>query len=111
MSSRTFKIILVGESGVGKTSIIYRYLFDEYNQEILATTSITAEKKEIIIDEEKITLEIWDTCGQEKYRSLANLFFTKVDAAILVYDCTSKNSFEQLKEYWYDKIEDKNIGN
>ena len=115
---KTIKVILIGESGVGKTSIIYRYVEDIFNEETLSTISVSSMEKRITLNDENnkkifIKFEIWDTCGQEKYRNLAHLFYKGAQAAILVYDSTSKESFEIVKSFWYEKLKEnssKDIG-
>ena len=94
------KIILVGESGVGKTSIISRYIKNLYSDNQPATLSPLNIKKNIIIDGYNIDLEIWDTAGQEQYRSITTLFYKEALICILVYDITKKNSFESVQSYW-----------
>ena len=94
------KIILVGESGVGKTSIISRYMKNLYNDNQASTLSPLSLKKNVIIDGYNIDLEIWDTAGQEQYRSITTLFYKEALICILVYDITKKNTFESIQSYW-----------
>ena len=103
------KVILVGETGVGKTCIIYRLINDTFNDNTLSTITMSSEEKTITLKDEKntkIKLQVWDTCGQEKYRNLVKLFFQDAKSAILVYDSTSRRSFDDLKNYWYDKVKE-----
>ena len=106
-SSKNFresiKIILVGNSGVGKTSIINRYYSDEFHSSIDSTISMNFVLKDVSIKGRTIQLNIWDTLGQEKYFSCNKLFIKNSNIVILVYDITRKNSFEGL-EYWYNSI-------
>ena len=107
--TKKIKVILVGESGVGKTCIIYRYVYGKFNDDSMCTISISFSEKNITLNDEnktKIKFEIWDTCGQEKYRDMANIFFKDAKAAILVYDSTSRSSFNDIKNYWYDKVKE-----
>ena len=102
------KLILVGESGVGKTSIINQFLSQTFDSSI--TTSLTCDKWEKIIklkDNQYLNVDIWDTAGQEKFRAINKIFLKNTQIALLVYDITDKNSFEQLK-YWYDIINEIN---
>ena len=104
-----FKLVLLGESGVGKTSIIKRYIKDEFDDEQIATKCASFETKIIKLDEfnEKyIKLNIWDTAGQEKYRALSKIFYKEASAAILVYDTTNQKSFEEIKDYWYNQVKE-----
>ena len=98
------KIILVGESGVGKTSIISRYIKNLYSNDQPATLSPLNLKKNIIIDGYNLDLEIWDTAGQEQYRSITTLFYKDALICILVYDITKKNSFESVQSYWHFSV-------
>ena len=100
------KIVLIGESGVGKTSIISRYISNTFSSVLMATPGANFTTKTIYLKEQKqsIKFEIWDTAGQEKYRSLAKVFYKNAAVCILVYDITRRVSFEQLKEYWITEL-------
>ena len=100
----TFKIILVGESGVGKTSIITQFIDEIFQQDQQSTIGGTFSNKTLKCDNRYLKLEIWDTAGQERYRSVTNMFYKDSNAAILVYDITSKYSFEELRDYWAEQI-------
>ena len=95
------KMILLGESGVGKTSIIKRYLQDRFDLNETSTLSMSYVGQLKEIDGQKIQLNIWDTIGQEKYRSISKLFLNETKIVILVYSIVSKRSFEELN-YWYN---------
>ena len=102
-----YKVIFVGESGVGKTCIIYRYCEGIFKDN--STPSLSASYGEKIIELEKyggkeIKFGIWDTAGQEQYRSLTKNYFQNASAAILVYDITNKSSFEEINKYWYNRV-------
>ena len=103
------KIILVGNSGVGKTSIINRYYLNEFSNYMESTTTMNFIPKEVSIKGRNLILNIWDTVGQEKYRSCNKLFVKNSNIVIFVYDITTKKSFEDL-QYWYDFINNE-IGN
>ena len=93
------KMILLGETAVGKTSIISRYVENTFSSDLMSSTSMTYVQKNIVIDKQKIQLNIWDTVGQERYRSLSKLFFKDTKIVVLVYSITNKQSFENLT-YW-----------
>lgn len=93
------KMILLGETAVGKTSIISRYVENKFSSDLMSSTSMTYVQKNIVIDKQKIQLNIWDTVGQERYRSLSKLFFKDTKIVVLVYSITNKQSFENLT-YW-----------
>ena len=97
-----YKVVLIGESGVGKTSIIERYDSNSFKSEVEPTIGAQYKEEYIFFEEFKteIKLEIWDTAGIEEFRALTRVFYKKTNAIILVYDITKKSSFEKLKEYW-----------
>jgi len=98
------KVILVGESGVGKTSIINQYISNEFSENIYSTSNASYVNKTIYLeDNKKLNLAIWDTAGQEKFRSLAKIFYKDANIIILVYDITSYKSFQELKNFWYEQ--------
>ena len=103
---RDIKIILLGETGVGKTSIINRYINNEFNNEAPSTLGASFATKEVKMDKIKYLVNVWDTSGQEKYHSVTNLFINGSNIVILVYSVDSKISFEGL-EYWYNTIKEK----
>ena len=96
----SIKIVLLGETAVGKTSIISRYTNDIFNPETITSLSAQINSKEIEINSQTVHFDIWDTAGQEKYRALAEIFYKNAKIIILVYDITNKKSFEEIKKYW-----------
>ena len=103
----TCKVVLLGEAGVGKTSIISRYLSNSFSEVLMSTTGASYATKKIDIDDDhKIQFQIWDTAGQERFRSLAKIFYQSAAAAILVYDITRRDSFEKLKEFWIKELKE-----
>jgi len=107
MSIESFKVVLVGESGVGKTSMITQFIDQTFQEDQQSTTGGTFSTKDVICDGSKILrFEIWDTAGQEKYRSLTTMFYKDANAAVMVYDVTRAESFEELKNYWAKQIKE-----
>ena len=104
--AKAVKIILLGDSAVGKTCIINRYLNNEFISEATSTLGSISNKKEVIKNERKYSMNIWDTTGQEKYRSITNLFINGSNIVILVYSIDSKSSFESL-DFWYNSVKEK----
>ena len=103
----TIKIVLLGESGVGKTSIISQFIDQTFQEDLQSSTGGTFSSKTFTYDNGKILkLEIWDTAGQERYRALTKMFYKDANAAILVYDITRKRSFEELQNYWFEQIKE-----
>ena len=97
------KVVLLGESGVGKTSIISQFTSNKFNPR--CATSVSAQfiskNKEFPEYQKTIKFDIWDTVGQEKYRSLAKIFYKDAKIIIFVYDITTEFSFKALKDFWY----------
>jgi len=106
---RTYKVVLVGESGVGKTCIINQFVNKTFEPETSPTQGTKFSKKELILGKESINFNIWDTPGLKKYHDFAKLFYKGATSIILVYDVTSQKSFDELKNYWYNEI--KNLEN
>ena len=100
------KVVLIGESGVGKTSIISRYISNTFSSVLMATPGANFTTKTIFLKDENqsIKFEIWDTAGQEKYRALAKVFYKNAAVCILVYDITRRASFEELTKYWIQEL-------
>ena len=109
----SIKVVLLGESGVGKTSIISQFTthkFDPHRETSLSAQFIskTVEFSDI---NQSIKFDIWDTVGQEKFRSLAKIFYKDAKVIVFVYDITTEFSFEGLKKYWYDETKANTDGN
>ena len=103
----SLKIVLIGESGVGKTSIISQFIDHVFQDDQQSTIGCTFSTKAIECNNGKILkFEIWDTAGQERYRSVTKMFYKDAAAVILVYDITNKYSFEQLQKYWVPQVLD-----
>ena len=102
------KIVLLGESGVGKTCIISRYINQVFEGNTISTNGASYAAKTLHFEDydKSLKVEIWDTAGQEQYRSLTKIFYKDATAAILVYDITRKKSFDEIKNYWYKQLLD-----
>ena len=99
------KVVLLGESGVGKTSILTKYVIGTFSDTVMTSVGSSFRSKKVDVDENyKVLLKIWDTAGQEQYRSLAKIFYQSSAVAILVYDITKKSSFNGVKDYWANEI-------
>ena len=108
------KVVLIGESGVGKTCIISRYISGTFDSNVISTNGASYCSKNVKYENlgKNLLLDIWDTAGQEKYKSLTKFFYKDAAVAILVYDISLKQSFENVKNYWYQQIQengDKNM--
>ena len=104
----SIKVVLLGESGVGKTSIISQFTTNKFNPRCPTSVSAQFISKTVDFPElgQSIKFDIWDTIGQEKYRSLAKIFYKDAKVIILVYDITTEYSFNGLKEFWYNETKD-----
>ena len=107
------KVVLIGESDVGKTSIISRYISNTFKSQLMSTPGANFVTKMIIMedDNQSIKFEIWDTAGQERYRALAKVFYKNAAVCVLVYDITRKASFDELKNYWIKEIKENALPN
>ena len=105
MSIETAKVVLLGESGVGKTCIISQFISGVFDPDTVTSLSAQYLTKSIDFKEynKSIKFEIWDTAGQERFRSLAKIFYKDARVICLVYDITNKKSFEEMKDFWYEK--------
>ena len=101
---KKLKFILVGESQVGKTSLINQYVNNEFDGDYLMTIGNDKITKDIKINENQLKLEIWDTIGHESLRSANKIFMKNTDIALIVYDITNKKSFENLNEFYEELI-------
>ena len=103
IETKEVKVILLGETGVGKTSIINRFISNEFINDNTITLGSSFSTKEIKKQNINYKLKIWDTTGQEKFHSVTNLFIKGSNIIILVYSVDSLDSFEQLN-YWYKSL-------
>ena len=99
------KIVLIGSSSVGKTSIINQFIDRVFLNEVQSTVGGKFNSKLVKCNNNKsLRLEIWDTAGQERYRCVTKMFYEEANVVILVYDITEKSSFEDLKNYWVEQV-------
>ncbi|KAJ6996704.1 ras-related protein Rab7 isoform X1 [Populus alba x Populus x berolinensis] len=93
------KVIVLGDSGVGKTSLMNQYVYKKFSQQYKATIGADFVTKEVQIDDKLVTLQIWDTAGQERFQSLGSAFYRGADCCVLVYDVNIQKSFEILNNW------------
>ncbi|XP_060103253.1 EF-hand calcium-binding domain-containing protein 4B [Heteronotia binoei] len=105
LPDRLFKIILVGNSSVGKTSFLKRFCEDRFSLGTAATVGVDYRVKTMAVDNSQVALQLWDTAGQERYQSMAKQFFRKADGIIVMYDITARNTFLAVKQ-WLVNIEE-----
>ena len=101
----SYKIILLGDTSVGKTSLIVRFCDSKFFEVSTSTIGVDTKTKYVRYNGQKIELEIWDTAGQERFKSLAKNCFQGADGIILMYDITNKKTFHNIKN-WYNNIKD-----
>jgi len=97
------KVIILGDSSVGKTSLMNQYVNKKFNTQYKATIGADFLTKEVSLEERVVTMQIWDTAGQERFQSLGVAFYRGADACILVFDVTTKKSFDAL-DTWRDEF-------
>ena len=102
-NTNVFKILTIGDGGVGKTSILRRYVENKFLKHHLSTIGIDFLSKTLEIKDKEIKLKIWDTAGQERYRQITSHIYKDADGIILVFDVTSEESFNQITD-WMDQI-------
>ena len=106
-----YKVILIGNTMVGKTSILQRYLFNKFAEEMALTTGIYSSSKEIILENgEKIVLQLFDTAGQERFKSISSSYLRNADGVLFVFSFDNKESFESIK-MWMEQFDDINAKN
>jgi Ras-related protein Rab-11A len=106
-----FKLILIGDSYVGKSNILLKYLKNQFNENSKTTIGVEFGTKNIIINNKRIKIQILDTAGQERYRSITSAYYKGAKGALIVYDITRKNTFDNIDKWITDlKLNgDKNI--
>ena len=96
----SFKIIIIGNSGVGKTSILERFILDKFDESLLSTIGINFSEKVILLENsKKIKLKLYDTAGQEKFNSISKSYFRNADGVLFVYAVNDLNSFQNIKNW------------
>ena len=108
-NAKVCKVVLLGETGVGKTCIIERFIDDTFEDNKKSTVIATFRSKTMTFETyqgKSVKFEVWDTAGQEQYRALNKLFYKDAGAAILVYDVTTKESFVEIQNYWCNQIKE-----
>uniref|UniRef100_A0AAY4E8Q2 small monomeric GTPase n=1 Tax=Denticeps clupeoides TaxID=299321 RepID=A0AAY4E8Q2_9TELE len=100
-----FKLLLIGDSGVGKTCLLFRFSEDAFNTTFISTIGIDFKIRTIELNGKKIKLQIWDTAGQERFRTITTAYYRGAMGIMLVYDITSEKSFENIKN-WIRNIEE-----
>ncbi|TKR69954.1 hypothetical protein L596_022037 [Steinernema carpocapsae] len=100
----TLKILIIGESGVGKSSLLLRFVDDTFDPEQQATIGVDFRVTTLVIDGNRVKLAIWDTAGQERFRTLTPSYYRGAQGVICVYDVSSRPSFDRL-EHWMTEVD------
>ena len=101
------KVVLVGEAGVGKTCIISQFTENKFDPETVSSLTTQFKRKiKDFPDGQKVIFDLYDTAGQERFRSIARIYYKNAKVVVLVYDITSKKTFEEMKGYWYQQVKD-----
>ena len=110
MSELCLKILLIGDSFAGKTSLLLKYCDGEFYENHMATIGVEFKDKIIKFNEKNIKLQIWDTSGQERFHSITQNFYRNADGILFVFDVTNKNSFDHMKKWLLDsQVENSDI--
>ena len=113
-SIRTAKVMILGDSGVGKSSILAKYVHNTFQESYNATLGFDFITIDKIIDGHPLRLQLWDTVGQERYRSLGALYYRGADACIFVFDLTNNDSFKNLDEwikFFFSQLPEQKVDN
>ena len=97
-----FKYIIIGDSAVGKSNILLRYIHDKFNEEFQSTIGVEFGAKNLKIEDKIYRIQIWDTAGQETFRSITRAYYKNSVCACVVYDITNKNTFQNVKSWIED---------
>ncbi|CAF0922200.1 unnamed protein product [Brachionus calyciflorus] len=98
-----YKVVLIGDSGVGKSNLLTRFTKNEFNFKSTSTIGVEFSTRTVSIQNKKIKAQVWDTAGQERFRSITSAFYRGAVAALLVYDITKRESFENVDK-WYKEL-------
>lgn len=107
--NESLKIILLGDSAVGKTKMIERYLMDNYHPQQMSTYAVTLFEHKTVIDGKEVEIEFWDTAGQERFNSLHPSYYFRSHCCILVFDVTRKQTYQNLTN-WYKELQEHRKG-
>ena len=99
------KIVIVGETGVGKTSLMQMYTEGTFSTQVSSTIGSTCTEKELTLNDQTYFISLWDTAGQESYRTIVPMYFRGASIAIIVFDVTNQKSFDSV-DYWKQTIQE-----
>jgi len=99
-----FKLVLIGDSGVGKSCLLLRFADDNFTDSYISTIGVDFRFRTITVDKKTVKLQIWDTAGQERFRTITSAYYRGADGIIMVYDVTSSESFDHVEE-WLSEVD------
>mmetsp|Transcript_1040 Transcript_1040/g.1788 ORF Transcript_1040/g.1788 Transcript_1040/m.1788 type:complete len:208 (+) Transcript_1040:101-724(+) len=99
-----FKLVLIGDSGVGKSCLLLRFADDSFTDSYISTIGVDFRFRTLKINKKTVKLQIWDTAGQERFRTITSAYYRGADGIIMVYDVTSQESFEHVDE-WLNEVD------
>jgi len=99
-----FKLVLIGDSGVGKSCLLLRFADDNFTDSYISTIGVDFRFRTITIEKKTVKLQIWDTAGQERFRTITSAYYRGADGIIMVYDVTSSESFDHVEE-WLSEVD------
>ena len=105
----SIKLLVLGDLSVGKSSFIYRFIEDKFNTDSIPTTGLDLKTADLLINNKKVRVQLWDTVGQEKYNSITQNLILRVQGIIILFDITNKDSFNNLNE-WIKTVREQ-VGN
>ncbi|OII76726.1 Ras small GTPase RIC1 YPT1 protein [Cryptosporidium andersoni] len=99
-----FKLLLIGDSGVGKSCLLLRFADDTYTDSYISTIGVDFKIRTITLENKTVKLQIWDTAGQERFRTITSSYYRGAHGIIIVYDVTDRDSFDNVKQ-WIQEID------
>jgi len=100
-----FKILLIGDSSVGKSCILGRFCDNNFNNNFLSTIGVDFKLKNVELEDTIVKLQIWDTAGQERFRNITRSYYRGAHGIIFVYDITNQTSFSNINQFWLKEVE------
>ena len=100
-----FKLLLIGDSGVGKSCLLLRFADNTYSESYISTIGVDFKIRTIRIDDKNVKLQIWDTAGQERFRTITSSYYRGANGIIMVYDVTNEESFNNMSQIWKKELE------
>eukprot|EP00878_Enallax_costatus_P005971 GHUV01006263.1.p1 GENE.GHUV01006263.1~~GHUV01006263.1.p1 ORF type:complete len:293 (+),score=94.48 GHUV01006263.1:851-1729(+) len=101
----TFKVLLIGDSGVGKTCLVMRFISDRFEDQLPSTVGVDFAIKRMVVHDLNVKVTIWDTAGQERFRALTSTFYRGAKGIIFVYDVTRRETLDSLSDSWMSELE------